>query len=86
MANTKFEYVKQFELDDTLLPGCWIVVRLDGKGFTKCVSRVDHSQRVWMSNFWAIQQNDCDDGDCRIPAGSRRCTPLRSRAMSEAWA
>ena len=35
MANTRFEYVKHFELDDTLLPGCWIVIRLDGKGFTK---------------------------------------------------
>lgn len=37
MANSKFEYVKDFELDDRLLPHCWIVVRLDGKGFTKCV-------------------------------------------------
>lgn len=36
MANSKFEYVKRFETDDRLLPDCWIVVRLDGKGFTKC--------------------------------------------------
>ncbi|GLC49307.1 hypothetical protein PLESTB_000205100 [Pleodorina starrii] len=35
MANSKYEYVKQYELDDTLLPGCWIVIRIDGKGFTK---------------------------------------------------
>lgn len=35
MANSKYEYVKRFELDDSLLPGCWIVLRLDGKGFTK---------------------------------------------------
>lgn len=35
MANSKYEYVKKYELDDTLLPGCWIVVRIDGKGFTK---------------------------------------------------
>ncbi|WPT14432.1 Putative tRNA(His) guanylyltransferase [Picochlorum sp. SENEW3] len=35
MANTKFEYVKLFEQDDALLQQCWIVVRLDGKGFTK---------------------------------------------------
>lgn len=35
MANSKYEYVKKFELDDSLLPGCWIVLRLDGKGFTK---------------------------------------------------
>lgn len=36
MANSRFEYVKGYETDDRLLPDCWIVVRLDGKGFTKC--------------------------------------------------
>lgn len=35
MANSKFEYVKGFEQDDTLLRNCWIVVRIDGRGFTK---------------------------------------------------
>ncbi|KAK1783877.1 Thg1 C terminal domain-containing protein [Copromyces sp. CBS 386.78] len=35
MANSKFEYVKQFEQPDSLLPNTWIVVRLDGRGFTK---------------------------------------------------
>lgn len=35
MAKSKYEYVKLYEADDRLLPGCWIVVRLDGKGFTK---------------------------------------------------
>lgn len=35
MANSRFEYVRKYELEDKLLPGCWIVVRLDGKGFTK---------------------------------------------------
>ncbi|KAL0035230.1 hypothetical protein WJX79_007502 [Trebouxia sp. C0005] len=35
MANSRFEYVKKFEVDDSLLPACWIVVRLDGKGFKK---------------------------------------------------
>ena len=40
MANSRYEYVKKFELDDTLLPGCWIVVRLDGKGFTRCFTAV----------------------------------------------
>ncbi|WAR21882.1 THG1-like protein [Mya arenaria] len=33
MAKSKFEYVKQFETEDRLLPNCWIVVRIDGKGF-----------------------------------------------------
>jgi tRNA(His) guanylyltransferase len=35
MACSRFEYVKQFERDDRLLPGCWIVLRIDGRGFTK---------------------------------------------------
>uniref|UniRef100_A0A2H1WME5 tRNA(His) guanylyltransferase n=1 Tax=Spodoptera frugiperda TaxID=7108 RepID=A0A2H1WME5_SPOFR len=35
MAKSSFEYVKKFELDDTLLPNSWIVVRLDGKCFHK---------------------------------------------------
>ena len=35
MANSRFEYVRDFEQDDALLPRCWIVLRLDGKGFTK---------------------------------------------------
>jgi hypothetical protein len=35
MANSKYAYVRAFELDDTLLPGCFVVIRVDGKGFTK---------------------------------------------------
>ena len=35
MANSRYEYVRGFELNDSLLPSCFIVVRIDGKGFTK---------------------------------------------------
>ena len=35
MANSKFEYVKYFEIDNKLLNNTYIVVRIDGKGFTK---------------------------------------------------
>ncbi|KAJ5292043.1 hypothetical protein N7478_001294 [Penicillium angulare] len=35
MANSKFEYVKDFEQPDLLLPNTWIVVRIDGRGFHK---------------------------------------------------
>lgn len=35
MACSRFEYVKKFEEDERILPGCWFVVRLDGRGFTK---------------------------------------------------
>lgn len=35
MAKSKYEYVKTFEQDDRILPNTWIVVRLDGKNFTR---------------------------------------------------
>lgn len=35
MAKSKFEYVRNFETEDKLLPNCWIVVRVDGKSFHK---------------------------------------------------
>lgn len=34
MACSRFEYVKTFERQDRLLPGCWAVIRLDGRSFT----------------------------------------------------
>ncbi|AMD22926.1 HHR157Cp [Eremothecium sinecaudum] len=33
MANSRFEYVREFEVHDTLLPQTYIVVRIDGKSF-----------------------------------------------------
>lgn len=33
MAKSRFEYVKQFEQNDKLLLGTWIVIRLDGRNF-----------------------------------------------------
>ncbi|XP_004697170.2 probable tRNA(His) guanylyltransferase [Echinops telfairi] len=33
MAKSKFEYVREFEADDTCLAHCWVVVRLDGRNF-----------------------------------------------------
>jgi len=39
MAQSKFEYVKKFELEDRLVPNCWIVVRIDGKAFHKFSSQ-----------------------------------------------
>ncbi|KAF4461708.1 tRNA(His) guanylyltransferase [Fusarium albosuccineum] len=39
MANSKFEYVRNFETTDSLLPNTWIVVRVDGRGFTKMCAK-----------------------------------------------
>lgn len=37
MANTKFQYVRDFENDSKLLRNTWIVVRVDGNGFSEFV-------------------------------------------------
>lgn len=34
MANSRFQYVKKFELSDTLLPDTYLIARLDGHRFT----------------------------------------------------
>ncbi|XP_012271476.1 probable tRNA(His) guanylyltransferase isoform X2 [Orussus abietinus] len=35
MAKSKYEYVKEFEHEDNCLPNCWIVVRIDGRNFSR---------------------------------------------------
>ncbi|CAG7824417.1 unnamed protein product, partial [Allacma fusca] len=35
MAKSKWEYVKSFEAEEILLPNCWAVARIDGRGFHK---------------------------------------------------
>ncbi|CAG8770894.1 27037_t:CDS:2, partial [Dentiscutata erythropus] len=35
MAKSKYEYVKKFEKNDSLLPNTWLVIRVDGRGFHK---------------------------------------------------
>ncbi|KAH7156236.1 tRNA guanylyltransferase [Dactylonectria macrodidyma] len=39
MANSKFEYVRDFEMPDPLLSNTWIVVRVDGRAFTKMCAK-----------------------------------------------
>jgi tRNA(His) guanylyltransferase len=48
MAKSRFEYVRQFELPDTLLQGTFIVVRVDGRGFHKYVK---HSELIADDRF-----------------------------------
>ncbi|KAJ1030293.1 hypothetical protein NDA16_001203 [Ustilago loliicola] len=35
MAGTRFAYVRNFELPDSVIPSTYLVVRIDGKGFHK---------------------------------------------------
>ena len=37
---TKWEYVRGFEQEETLLPSCWGVIRLDGHSFTRCANQI----------------------------------------------
>ncbi|KAJ1899246.1 tRNA-histidine guanylyltransferase 1-like, partial [Kickxella alabastrina] len=39
MAKSKYEYVRNFEHEDRLLPCTWLVVRIDGQGFTKFTTK-----------------------------------------------
>ena len=39
MANSKYEYVRDFEQPDRLTPKNWIVIRIDGRGFHKFAAK-----------------------------------------------
>ncbi|KAJ2780340.1 tRNA-histidine guanylyltransferase 1-like [Coemansia javaensis] len=39
MAKSRYEYVRDFERDDRLLPSTWLVVRIDGQGFTRFTAK-----------------------------------------------
>lgn len=41
MANSEWGYVRDFESRDAIPPSNWIVVRLDGRGFTKLCKKYD---------------------------------------------
>ncbi|KAF1943541.1 Thg1-domain-containing protein [Clathrospora elynae] len=41
MANSKYEYVRSFEQPDSLLTNTWIVVRIDGRGFSKLTTKYE---------------------------------------------
>jgi hypothetical protein len=38
LTNVRYEYVRSFEQPDVLLSNTWIVVRIDGRGFSKYVA------------------------------------------------
>ncbi|XP_076460784.1 putative tRNA(His) guanylyltransferase isoform X2 [Babylonia areolata] len=44
MAKSKFEYVRQFETEDRLMPNCWVVVRIDGKAFHRFSDRHNYQK------------------------------------------
>ena len=43
MANSEFQYVRSFEqsFEQILVPSTWIVVRIDGRGFSKLCKKYE---------------------------------------------
>lgn len=81
MAKSKFEYVRNFEADDSCLRNCYIVVRLDGRNFHKWVS------------FSVISVCDVENVDaspetaCRyFVSALQNSTSSRSPTMTGPWA
>lgn len=46
MAGSKFAYVRNFELPDPLLPGTFMVLRIDGHAFHRSVASPTTSTRA----------------------------------------
>lgn len=44
MANSEFGYVRNFEQPDALPPANWIVIRIDGRGFSKLTKKYDFTK------------------------------------------
>ncbi|CAI5760165.1 unnamed protein product [Candida verbasci] len=44
MANSRYEYVKQFEKENYLLQDCYIIIRVDGKSFHKFSSHYNFNK------------------------------------------
>ncbi|PLW45293.1 hypothetical protein PCANC_16939 [Puccinia coronata f. sp. avenae] len=77
MANSRFGYVRQAELDDRLLPNTFAVIRLDGKGFTRFsqahgFDKPNDLRAIQLMNSAAIQVVQSDLGRGSLGATSRK--------------
>lgn len=64
MAKSRFEYVREFERDNILLQGCFIVIRIDGRGFHKFsedynFSKPNDIRALKLSNAAALNVKRC---------------------------
>jgi len=44
MANSEYQYVRNFETQDALPPSNWIVIRVDGRGFSKLTKKYNFAK------------------------------------------
>lgn len=49
LTDSRYEYVRQFEQPDALLANTWIVVRIDGRGFSKYVHQFSLLHLSWQT-------------------------------------
>lgn len=52
MANSKYEYVKSFEVEDEVMPPNLIVVRIDGRGFRRWGAEL----LFWSLSIWESKE------------------------------
>jgi hypothetical protein len=45
MSGSKYAYVRNFELPDPMLPGTFIVLRVDGHSFHRCAPQISQAHR-----------------------------------------
>ncbi|THW03080.1 tRNAHis guanylyltransferase, partial [Aureobasidium pullulans] len=67
MANSEFEYVRKFEEWDALAPSNWIVVRIDGRGFSNsdCTYGSDTLTSSSLTTRFSKRQNFAKPNDRR---------------------
>jgi tRNA(His) guanylyltransferase len=51
MAKSRFEYVRTFELPDPLLNNTFVVCRVDGRTFHKCVTALRRQRQLIMTMY-----------------------------------
>ena len=93
MACSKYEYTKKYEVDDSLLRGVYIVVRVDGRGFSRFTNEHNYSKPNDMRGLALMNQAAAsvmsDWGDAILAFGesdeysfvlSRSCTAYGRRS------
>ena len=65
MAGSKFAYVRSFELPDTLLPGTFMVFRLDGHSFHRYETHTRNEFSFFIFHRFSEKHNFVKPNDAR---------------------
>ncbi|RHZ17319.1 hypothetical protein DYB37_006467, partial [Aphanomyces astaci] len=83
MANSRFEYVRNFELPDQVLLNTWIVVRVDGRGFHKYVRYAHQHHRGIYRHTWYSSPHRFTDTHGYAKPNDARGLHLMNRAVMQ---